>query len=141
MFDVVKRLVPGHLPALRANRHDRHLEQLRAVHAQGDRGSRQLHTSDGKSLPVLPFLTVSVSNKNSRTQSTSCSSTFPSTIPLEVTLGVQLDVLLALRVRTPCSGWAENWDLITRVDCTRTDGQCHKHICFRCPRPSPALPR
>jgi hypothetical protein len=101
-------------------------------------GSRQIHKSDGRSLPVLPFLTVSVSNKNSKHHNEILLD-LPTADPLDVTLGVQLDVLLALRVRTAVFWVGPNSDLITRVD--NPNGRTvSQHVCFRRPPRVPARP-
>jgi hypothetical protein len=102
-------------------------------------GSREIRRSDGSSLPVLPFLTVSVSNGNSKHHNEILLD-LPTPEPLDATLGVQLDVLLALRVRTAVFWVGQNSDLITRVDNPnrRTVSQ---HVCFRRPPLVPALPR
>jgi hypothetical protein len=102
-------------------------------------GSRQIHKSDGSSLPVLPFLTVSVSNKNSKHHNQILLD-LPTPDPLGVTLGVQLDVLLVLRVRTAVFWVGPNSDLITRVD--NPNGRTvSEHVCFRRPPRVPARPR
>ncbi len=102
-------------------------------------GSRQVLKSDGSSLPVLPFLTVSVSNKNSKHHNQILLD-LPTPDPLDVTLGVQLDALLALRVRTAVFWVGRNWVLITRVD--NPNGRTvSQHVCFRRPPLAPARPR
>ena len=94
-------------------------------------GSRQIRKSDGSGLPVLPFLTVSVSNGNSKHHNDILLD-LPTPDPLDVTLGVQLDVLLALRVRTAVVWVGRNSDLITRVD--NPNGRTvSQHVCFRRP--------
>jgi hypothetical protein len=102
-------------------------------------GSRQIHKSDGSSLPVLPFMTVSVSNTNSKHHNQILLD-LPTPDPLDVTLGVQLDVLLALRVRTAVFWVGPNSDLITRVN--NPNGRTvSQHVCFRRPPRVPARPR
>jgi len=102
-------------------------------------GSRQIRKSDGSSLPVLPFLTVSVANKNSR-HNEQILLDLPTPDPLDVTLGVQLDVLLALRVSAAVFWVGQNSDLITRVD--NPNGRTvSQHVCFRRPPRVPARPR
>jgi len=101
-------------------------------------GSREIHKSDGSSLPVLPFLTVSISNKNSKHRNEILLD-LPTPDPLDATLGVQLDVLLALRVRTAVFWVGSNSDLITRVD--NPNGRTvSQHVCFRRPPLVPNLP-
>ncbi len=102
-------------------------------------GSRRIRKSDGSSLPALPFLTVSVSNKNSKHHNQILLD-LPTTDPLDATLGVQLDVLLALRVRTAVFWVGQNSDLITRVD--NPNGRTvSQHVCFRRPPRVPARSR
>jgi hypothetical protein len=102
-------------------------------------GSRKIRKSDGSSLPVLPFLTVSVSNKNSKHHNQILLD-LPTADPLDVTLGVQLDVLLALRVRTAVFWVGQNSDLITRVN--NPNGRTvSQHVCFRRPPRVPARSR
>jgi hypothetical protein len=102
-------------------------------------GSRHIRKSDGSSLPVLPFLTVSVSNKNSKHHNQILLD-LPTPHPLDVTLGVQLDVLLALRVRTAVFWVGQNSDLITRVN--NPNGRTvSQHVCFRRPPRVPARSR
>ena len=67
--------VPRRVPALRADRS--HVEHLRAVHAPGGHRLEGAQRSDGTSLAVLPLLTYSIANKNSKNNH-SCSSTFHS---------------------------------------------------------------
>ena len=102
-------------------------------------GSRQIRKSDGSSLPLLPFLTVSVSNGNSKHHNDILLDLLTPD-PLDVTLGVQLDVLLALRVRTAVFWVGRNSDLITRVD--NPNGRTvSQHVCFRRPPLVPARSR
>jgi hypothetical protein len=102
-------------------------------------GSRELRRSDGSSLPVVPFLTVSVANGNSNHHEDILLD-LQTPDPLDATLGVQLDVLLALRVRTAVFWVGKNSDVITRV--ANPNGRTvSQHVCFRRPAPVPALPR
>jgi hypothetical protein len=62
------------------------------------------------------------------------------TCPLDATLGVQLDVLLALRVRTAVFWVGKNSGLITRVP--NPNGRTvSQHVCFRRPAHAPTRPR
>ena len=97
-------------------------------------GSREIRRSDGSTLPVVPFLTVSVANGNSNHHEEILLD-LQTPKPLDKTLGVQLDVLLALNVRTAVYWVGQNSDLITRVP--NPNGRTvSQHVCFR--RPAPA---
>jgi hypothetical protein len=139
MFEEVDFLVPVIYPRFGPTDRAEAWDSYEPYTRKAIEGSRQIRKSGGSSLPVLPFLTVSVSNKNSRHHNQILLD-LPTPDPLDVTLGVQLDVLLALRVRTAVFWVGQNSDLITRVD--NPNGRTvSQHVCFRRPPPVPARRR
>jgi hypothetical protein len=136
MFDEVDFLVPVIYPRFGPNDNANAWASYEPYTRKAIEGSREIRKSDGSRLPVLPFLTVSVSNGNSKHHNDILLD-LPTPDPLDVTLGVQLDVLLALRVPTAVFWVGQNSDLITRVK--NPNGRTvSQHVCFRRPPPAPA---
>jgi hypothetical protein len=127
MFDLVDCLFPVVYPRFGPN--DRTWNTYEPYTRLAVTGSRELERSDSSSLAVIPLLTYSVANKNSK-NNRQLLLDLPVQKPLEATLGVQLDVLLDERVRTAVFWVGENSDLIKRLP-NPNERTVSQHICFR----------
>jgi hypothetical protein len=112
MFEQIDCLIPVAYP--RFGPTDRGWTTYEAYTRLAIAGSRELERSDGSSLPVIPLLTYSVMNGNSRHHEQLLLD-LPTSNPLEETLGVQRSVLVAEGVSTAVFWVGENSDLITRL--------------------------
>lgn len=127
MFDLVDCLVPVAYP--RFGPTDRAWDTYEAYTRLAIAGSRELAKSDGTALPVIPLLTYSVVNKNSA-HNRQLLLDLPTPDPLGATLGVQMDVILAERVRTAVFWVGQNSDLITRLP-NPNERTVTQHVCSR----------
>ncbi len=112
MFDQVDIVIPVLYP--RFGPTDASWTTYQAYTRLGITGSRSLRKSDGSRLPVVPLLTYSVANGNSRHHEQLLLD-LPARNPLQATLGAQLDVLAEEHVRRAVFWVGENSDLITRL--------------------------
>ena len=133
MFDQVDFLVPVLYPRFGPTDHS--WNTYERYTRLGVTGSRALLTSDHRSLPVIPLLTYSVANKNSK-HHRQLLLDLPTINPLEATLGVQLEVLADEDTRRAVFWVGENSDLITRLP--NPNGRTvSQHLCGLLRRLSP----
>jgi hypothetical protein len=125
MFDSVDCLIPVTYP--RFGPTDQSWETYEAYTRLAITGSRALRKSNGATLPVIPLLTYSVANGNSKHRRQLLLD-LPTPNPLQATIGVQLAVMAEEYVDTVVFWVGENSDLITRVPNpnSRTVSQ---HVC------------
>jgi hypothetical protein len=105
--------------------------------------SRQIHKSDGSSLPVLPFLTCWIANSDENSKHAhDVLLDLPVPDPLEMTLGKQFDVLLEEGVRTAVVWVGKNTAVIKNDDKTHNPNNrtVAEHVCFRGPPKDKNLP-